>query len=134
MDNANTHGVEANIKRFLEAAKMLESDFLRKQMYSRVNHPEEVTKEEVEKMRAELAQKDELLTKTRDRITVWTNALQELETKLTRLHLADMVPQRPASMDSTRQLNKKHEMFCRKDESCKDMNISICMSSYVVVT
>lgn len=53
-------------------------------------------------MRAELAQKDELLTKTRDRITVWTNALQELETKQTRLHLADMVPQRPASMDSTR--------------------------------
>ncbi|XP_029208976.2 mediator of RNA polymerase II transcription subunit 28-like [Acropora millepora] len=102
MDNANTHGVEANIKRFLEAAKMLEADFLRKQMYSRVNHPEEVTKEEVEKMRAELAQKDELLTKTRDRITVWTNALQELETKQTRLHLADMVPQRPASMDSTR--------------------------------
>ncbi|XP_074615574.1 mediator of RNA polymerase II transcription subunit 28-like isoform X2 [Acropora palmata] len=45
LDNANTHGVEANIKRFLEAAKMLEADFLRKQMYSRVNHPEEVTKE-----------------------------------------------------------------------------------------
>lgn len=79
-------------------------------------------------MRAELAQKDELLTKTRDRITVWTNALQELETKQTRLYLADMVPQRPASMDSTRQVNKKHEMFCRKDESCKDMNISVCIS------
>ena len=38
-------GVEANIQRFLEAAKMLEADFLRKQMYICVNHPEEVTKE-----------------------------------------------------------------------------------------
>ena len=38
-------GVEACIKRFLDSAKSLEADFLRKQMYSRVNHPQEVTKE-----------------------------------------------------------------------------------------
>ena len=38
-------GVEASIRKFLEAAKSLEADFLRKQMYSRVNHPQEVTKE-----------------------------------------------------------------------------------------
>ena len=38
-------GVEACIKKFLESAKSLEADFLRKQLYSRVNHPQEVTKE-----------------------------------------------------------------------------------------
>ena len=38
-------GVEASIVKFLEAAKSLEADFLRKQTYSRVNHPQEVTKE-----------------------------------------------------------------------------------------
>lgn len=31
--------------KFLEAAKSLEADFLRKQTYCRVNHPQEVTKE-----------------------------------------------------------------------------------------
>ena len=38
-------GVETSITKFLEAAKALEADFLRKQMYSHVNHPQEVTQE-----------------------------------------------------------------------------------------
>ena len=50
-------------------------------------------------MRAELAQKEELLTKTRDRVVVWTNVLQDLETKQTRLRLADIIPQRPVPFD-----------------------------------
>lgn len=51
-------------------------------------------------MRAELAQKEELLTKTRDRVVMWTNALQDLETKQTRLRLADIIPQRPVPFDA----------------------------------
>ncbi|CAH3125359.1 unnamed protein product [Porites lobata] len=91
MVDVNQSGVEACIKRFLDSAKSLEADFLRKQMYSRVNHPQEVTKEEVERMRAELAQKEELLKRTRERVAVWAHAFQDLETRQTRLHLADIV-------------------------------------------
>jgi len=105
MAEANKSGVETCIKKFLESAKTLEADFLRKQMYSRVNHPQEVTKEEVEKMRVELAQKEELLTRTRDKVSMWTNSLQDLETKQTRLQLADMLPQRPVSLDAYSQLD-----------------------------
>ncbi|XP_068708775.1 mediator of RNA polymerase II transcription subunit 28-like [Montipora foliosa] len=100
-DDGNKHGVEACIKRFLESAKLLEADFLRKQMYSRVNHPQEVTKEEVEKLRAELTQKEELLAKTRERVAIWIEALRDLETKQLRVRLADMIPQRSVSVDST---------------------------------
>ncbi|KAL9982408.1 hypothetical protein ACROYT_G004445 [Oculina patagonica] len=96
--NVNKSGVEACITKFLEAAKALEADFLRKQMYSRVKHPQEVTQEEVDKMRAELAQKEELLTRTKDKVGLWANALQDLETRQTRLQLADMT-QRTASLD-----------------------------------
>ena len=51
-------------------------------------------------MRAELAQKEELLTKTRNKVAMWTNVLQDLETKQTRLRLADIIPQRPVSFDA----------------------------------
>jgi len=97
--NVNKSGVDASIIKFLEAAKSLEADFLRKQMYSRVNHPQEVTKEEVDKMRAELAQKEELLTRTREKVAMWANRLQDLETRQTRLQLADIIPQRTVSLD-----------------------------------
>lgn len=97
--NVNKSGVEASIIKFLEAAKSLEADFLRKQMYSRVNHPQEVTKEEVDKMRAELVQKEELLTRTREKVAMWANRLQDLETRQTRLQLADIIPQRTVSLD-----------------------------------
>jgi len=68
-------------------------------MYSRVNHPQEVTKEEVDKMRAELVQKEELLTRTREKVAMWANRLQDLETRQTRLQLADIIPQRTVSLD-----------------------------------
>jgi len=61
--------------------------------------------QEVEKMRVELAQKEELLTRTRDKVSMWTNSLQDLETKQTRLQLADMLPQRPVSLDAYSQLD-----------------------------
>ena len=51
-------------------------------------------------MRAELAQKEELLTRTRDRVALWANALQDLETKQTRIQLADIIPQRTVSLNS----------------------------------
>lgn len=38
-------GIEASITKFLDAAKAVEADFLRKQMYSRVHHPREVTQD-----------------------------------------------------------------------------------------
>ena len=47
-------------------------------------------------MRAELVQKEELLTKTKEKVALWANALQDLETKQTRLQLADIIPQRTA--------------------------------------
>lgn len=50
-------------------------------------------------MRAELAQKEELLTRTREKVAIWANALQDLETRQTRLQLADIIPQRTASLD-----------------------------------
>ena len=50
-------------------------------------------------MRAELVQKEELLTKTKERVALWANALQDLETKQTRLQLADIIPQRTPSLD-----------------------------------
>ena len=45
-------------------------------------------------MRAELAQKEELLTRTREKVAMWANALQDLETRQTRLQLAGIIPQR----------------------------------------
>ena len=42
-------------------------------------------------MRAELAQKEELLKRTRERVAGWAHAFQDLETRQTRLHLADIV-------------------------------------------
>ena len=42
-------------------------------------------------MRAELAQKEELLTKTRDKVAFWSNTLHDFETGQARLHLADIV-------------------------------------------
>ena len=54
--------------------------------------------QEVDRMRAELAQKEELLTKTKDKVALWANALQDLETRQTRLQLADIIPQRTASL------------------------------------
>ena len=50
-------------------------------------------------MRAELVQKEELLTKTREKVAIWANALQDLETRQTRLQLADIIPQRTTSLD-----------------------------------
>ena len=50
-------------------------------------------------MRAELIQKEELLTRTREKVAIWANILQDLETRQTRLQLADIIPQRPTSLD-----------------------------------
>ncbi|PFX32359.1 uncharacterized protein LOC111320957 [Stylophora pistillata] len=97
--NINKSGIETSITKFLDASKAVEADFLKKQMYSRVHHPREVTQDEVDKMRAELVQKEELLARTKEKVASWANVLQDLETKQTSLQLVDIIPQRTASID-----------------------------------
>ena len=50
-------------------------------------------------MRAELAQKEELLIRTKEKVASGANVLQDLETKQTRLQLVDIIPQRTVSVD-----------------------------------
>ena len=51
-------------------------------------------------MKAELAQKEELLARVNQKVSLWANALQDIETRQARLHLADSTPaQRAATLD-----------------------------------
>jgi hypothetical protein len=38
-------GVDAAITRFLESAKLVEEDFIKKQAYARIHHPQETLKQ-----------------------------------------------------------------------------------------
>ena len=61
--------------------------------------------QEVDKMRAELAQKEELLTRTRDKVAAWTIAVKDLETRQARLQIVDILSQRPVTFDAHSKLD-----------------------------
>ncbi|KXJ16181.1 mediator of RNA polymerase II transcription subunit 28 [Exaiptasia diaphana] len=77
----NKAGVEAAISRFLECAKQLEEDFLKKQAYVRVQHPDESLKQEISQLRMEIKQKEEVLGKLSEKVSNWTKVVDDLQRK-----------------------------------------------------
>ncbi|EDO42775.1 predicted protein [Nematostella vectensis] len=100
--NDNTKGVEFTITKFLKNAQALEADFLNKQMYIRLNQPQETTKQEVGHLKTELAQKEELLNKLSERVDYWNKILDDLQRKQTEIEAADRkIPQVQTSAQKT---------------------------------
>ncbi|XP_031551712.1 mediator of RNA polymerase II transcription subunit 28-like [Actinia tenebrosa] len=77
----NKLGVEAAITSFLESAKLVEEDFIRKQAYVRVHHPQETLKQEISHLKTEIKQKEDILSKLSEKVDYWTKILDELQRK-----------------------------------------------------
>ncbi|XP_071476709.1 mediator of RNA polymerase II transcription subunit 28-like [Diadema antillarum] len=71
--------VDQSIQRFLELAKETENFFLQRQMLMAITKPENVIKEEIDELKAELSRKNALLQKQLTKVNNWLTILQSLE-------------------------------------------------------
>ncbi|GAB6031562.1 hypothetical protein CHUAL_009328 [Chamberlinius hualienensis] len=84
-DHFNVHdpeeiraGVEQTIAKFLDMAKQMECFFLQKRLILSAQRPEQIVKEDITDLRAELIRKDQLIQKHYEKIQVWQNLLSSL--------------------------------------------------------
>ncbi|CAG0901285.1 unnamed protein product [Darwinula stevensoni] len=67
--------VEENIMRFLDIGRQLEAQFLHKRLLLSVNHPDQILKEDMGEVKAELSRKEALIQKYHEKISIWQNLL-----------------------------------------------------------
>lgn len=88
-DVQNKTGVDSCIDTFLQSARHLEGYFAKYQMYTTVNHPQDAIREDIIKLREELARKEALLNSLQDKTIHWNNELDNLINKQNNMFIID---------------------------------------------
>ncbi|KAK6185787.1 hypothetical protein SNE40_007940 [Patella caerulea] len=74
----NRVGIEQSVQKFIDLARQTESFFLNKRLVLSTQKPEQILKEDIQELKAELDRKEKLIEKHHERLQQWQNLLHSM--------------------------------------------------------